>query len=91
VTTRACVRVCARGRVQGVGFRIWLARRAEQRRLDGWVRNLPDGSVEAVLAGEPGAVTAMVELVRQGPRGSSVESVEVTDAPEPHGSGFSIT
>jgi acylphosphatase len=84
------VRVCARGLVQGVGFRVWLARRAEQRGLDGWVRNLPDGSVEAVLAGERGAVTAMVELVRDGPRGSSVDSVEVADDPEPPGTGFSI-
>jgi acylphosphatase len=90
VTTRACVRVRARGLVQGVGFRIWLARRAEQRGLDGWVRNLPDGSVEAVLAGERGAVAAMVELAGEGPRGAWVESVEVVDEPEPPGSGFSI-
>ena len=90
MTSRACVRVCARGRVQGVGFRIWLARRAEQRRLEGWVRNLPDGSVEAVLAGDRDAVAAMVELVGEGPRGSWVESVDVTPEPDPPGSGFSI-
>jgi acylphosphatase len=91
VTSRACVRVRARGRVQGVGFRVWLARRAEQRGLDGWVRNLPDGSVEAVLAGERSAVAGMVDLVRAGPRGSWVEDVEVTDEAEPPAAGFSIS
>jgi acylphosphatase len=91
VTSRACVRVRARGAVQGVGFRIWLARRAEQRGLDGWVRNLPDGSVEAVLAGERDAVAAMVKLVGEGPRGAWVDSVDVTDETEPPAGGFSIS
>ena len=90
MTSRACVRVRARGRVQGVGFRIWLARRAEQRGLDGWVRNLPDGSVEAVLSGERGAVSAIVDMFGEGPRGAWVENVEVSDEPQPQGHGFSI-
>ena len=90
MSSRACVRVRARGRVQGVGFRVWLARLAEQRGLDGWVRNLPDGSVEALLAGDQVAVAAMMELVREGPRGSLVEGVDVTDEPEPPSRGFSI-
>jgi len=77
-------RVVVHGRVQGVGFRVSVARRAEQRRLAGWVRNRPDGDVEAVFEGEPEAVESLVRFCRDGPRGASVEQVEVTDE-EPEG------
>jgi acylphosphatase len=77
-------RVIVRGRVQGVGFRFSVARRAEQRGVAGWVRNRPDGAVEAVFEGEPEAVAALVELCRNGPRGASVERVEVAEE-EPEG------
>jgi acylphosphatase len=78
-------RVLVHGRVQGVGFRISVARRAEQRGVAGWVRNRPDGVVEAVFEGEPDAVASLVEYCRDGPRGASVERVDVTDE-KPEGS-----
>jgi acylphosphatase len=65
--------------VQGVGFRVSVARHAEQRRVGGWVRNRFDGAVEAVFEGEPDSVESLVDYCRSGPRGASVERVEVTD------------
>jgi acylphosphatase len=76
--------------VQAVGFRAWLVRRADQRRLDGWVRNLPDGSLEAVLAGPGDAVAAMVEQVRRGPPGAWVEDLDVREEPDDPGPGFRL-
>jgi acylphosphatase len=76
-------RVLVHGRVQAVGFRVSVARRADQRRIAGWVRNRPDGTVEAVFEGEPEAVASLVEFCRDGPRGASVARIDVTDeAPE---------
>lgn len=72
-----------RGFVQGVGFRYSLARLAESRRVAGWVRNRPDGRVEAVLEGAPDAVDALVDWCRRGPRGARIDDVAVDDeAPE---------
>jgi acylphosphatase len=83
-------RVVVRGRVQGVFFRETTRRWAGQRGVSGWVRNEPDGSVEAVFEGEPEAVERMVELVREGPRGARVEGVDVVEE-EPEGlTGFGI-
>ncbi len=64
-----------RGRVQGVFFRRWVMEEATRRGIRGWVRNRADGSVEAVLAGEMGAVRAMVEACRQGPSGARVAGI----------------
>jgi acylphosphatase len=69
--------VIARGHVQGVFFRNSVQRLAGQRDVAGWVRNRPDGSVEAVFEGRPDDVEALVEFCRKGPRGAHVESVEV--------------
>ena len=88
---RACVRVRAWGRVQAVGFRAWLGGRARQRGLDGWLRNLPDGSLEAVLAGPGDAVSAMVDQIRLGPPGARVDDVEVSDEPGDPAPGFRIS
>jgi len=72
-----------RGVVQGVGFRISLARVARTRGAAGWVKNRMDGAVEAVLEGEPEVVDGVVDWCREGPRGALVEGVEVDDeAPE---------
>jgi acylphosphatase len=71
--------VVVRGRVQGVGFRMFVEHTAEPLNLEGWVRNKRDGSVEAVFAGPDEAVSAAVEACRKGPRGSSVESVDAQD------------
>jgi acylphosphatase len=65
------------GRVQGVGFRFGVERAANTRRVAGWVRNRPDGTVEAVFEGELADVEALVEFCRRGPRGAEVERVDV--------------
>jgi len=63
---------------------------AQQRGLNGWVANRPDGGVEAVFEGEVEAVERLVDFCRDGPRGARVDSVDVTDE-EPQGeSGFHI-
>ena len=68
-----------RGRVQGVGFRMWIEDLAERLGLEGWVRNRRDGSVEAVFAGPEHAVTAAIEACRAGPRGARVAAVDVEE------------
>ena len=78
-------RVVVHGRVQGVFFRDTARRMAQSRGLGGWVRNTPDGTVEAVFEGDAEAVESMVALVRPRDRaGRCVERVEVTDE-EPEG------
>jgi acylphosphatase len=76
----AICRVVIRGRVQGVGFRAWTEHMALRLGLDGWVRNRLDGSVEAVFAGPPDTVGAMVDACRRGPGGSGVHGVSEHDA-----------
>jgi acylphosphatase len=70
-------RVVVSGRVQGVFFRDTCRRQAVARGVRGWVRNRPDGTVEAVFEGEPDAVRHMLGWVRTGPRGATVTGVEV--------------
>ena len=83
-------RVVVRGRVQAVGFRVFVATRARSRGVAGWVRNRPDGTVEAVLEGEWDAVDAVVAACGDGPRGAGVSTVDVSDE-EPAGlRGFEI-
>jgi acylphosphatase len=65
------------GRVQGVGFRAYTVDEAIARGLDGWVRNTPDGRVEAVFEGRPADVEAMIAWCRRGPRAAKVSSIEV--------------
>jgi len=65
------------GRVQGVGFRAYTVDEATERGIAGWVRNMPDGRVEAVFEGERAAVEAMVAWCREGPPAARVTSVEV--------------
>ena len=84
-------RVTVHGRVQGVFFRDTTRRMARSRAVSGWVRNSPDGSVEAVFEGPEDAVEEMVRFAHEGPRGATVERVEVTDE-EPEGlSGFAVS
>ena len=65
------------GRVQGVGFR-WFAHDAAVREgVAGWVRNLPDGRVEALVEGDAEAVTRVERALRSGPRGARVDNVYV--------------
>jgi acylphosphatase len=83
-------RVVVHGLVQGVFFRDTVRRQAQSRGVAGWVRNNPDGTVEAVFEGEPEAVERLVALAHEGPRGAIVERVDVTDEEDEGLSGFSI-
>jgi acylphosphatase len=74
-------RVVVRGRVQGVFFRAATRERAREVGAAGWVRNLPDGSVEAVFEGEPDAVRAMLEFCRTGPRHARVDALDEREEP----------
>jgi len=65
------------GRVQGVFFRYETCQHARRVGVTGWVRNLPDGRVEAVFEGEKEAVEYMIEFCKRGPPAAKVEKVEV--------------
>jgi len=81
-------RVVVSGHVQGVFFRETARRRALALGVAGWIRNNPDGSVEAAFEGAEDAVEQLVGFCREGPRGARVEWVDVI-AEEPEGlSGF---
>lgn len=82
------VRLIIEGRVQGVGYRMWTVREATRRGLDGWVRNLPDGAVEALIAGPEADVAAMIDACRQGPRMAAVTAIHEHPAPAPGTPGF---
>ena len=72
-------RFTIRGRVQGVGFR-WFAKDVATREgVAGWVRNEPDGHVEALVEGEVEAVTRVERALRTGPRGARVETINTYD------------
>jgi acylphosphatase len=74
---QARVHVIVVGLVQGVGFRWFVARRAQAHGLGGFVRNLYDGSVEVEAEGEKSAVEELVKELRSGPRSAQVRSVEI--------------
>ncbi|MEA3189870.1 MAG: acylphosphatase [Thermoplasmata archaeon] len=78
------------GRVQGVHFRASLRREAEAFGLAGWVRNLPDGRVEAVAEGEPAAVESLVGWCRRGPERAVVSGIEAKPEPEEGLRGFEV-
>ena len=83
-------RVLVHGRVQGVFFRDTLRERARAHSVAGWVRNRPDGALEAVFEGSPEAVERLVRFCRTGPPRAAVERVEVTEE-DPEGlSGFDV-
>ena len=88
---RVARRYLISGRVQGVGYRYFAQSAAEREGVAGWVRNLPDGRVEALAAGEPEAVDRFAGWLKNGPRHSHVDAVEVTAVtPAGDNSGFSI-
>lgn len=73
-----------RGSVQGVGFRWALSRQARALALAGWVKNNPDGSVEALAEGPRAALEALMGWSRKGPSLAHVETVEANWAPATH-------
>lgn len=68
------------GRVQRVGYRNYIVYKAGVHGVRGWVRNLADGRVEAMIEGTPAAVTALIECAQRGPRLAEVTGVEVTES-----------
>lgn len=83
--------VLIEGRVQGVSFRAYTRDKARAAGVEGWVRNLPDGRVEAVFEGTRPAVQRLVTWCYSGPTGASVERVEVSwQEPTGREGGFSI-
>jgi acylphosphatase len=83
-------RVLVSGLVQGVFFRDTCRRTASQAGVAGWVRNLPDGRVEAVFEGAAEAVERMVAWARQGPARARIDEVTVTEEPAEGLTGFRV-
>jgi acylphosphatase len=81
-------RLVIAGRVQGVGYRAWMAHKATQLGLSGWVRNRPDGTVEALIAGDVASVEELSRLCRRGPRMATVSSIDEDMAELPEEPGF---
>jgi acylphosphatase len=80
------VHLVVQGRVQGVGYRYFVLRRAEESGLNGWVSNRADGAVETEVEGEREALERFVAALRQGPTGARVASVDErwSDSPARH-------
>lgn len=85
-----CLRVLVSGRVQGVYFRAFTRQQALDAGLTGWVRNLPDGRVEAVLQGSQQAVERVLAALRQGPANARVSGLETFPLPPDAFAGFEI-
>ena len=89
---RAARRYVVSGRVQGVGFRYFAQATAFRDGLHGWVRNLPDGRVEAAAEGEADALDRFEQALRHGPPGARVERVEIEHTvPDGRDTGFTVT
>ena len=88
---RVARRYLISGRVQGVGFRYFTKDVADREGVTGWVRNLPDGRVEASAEGEAEAVERFAQALRHGPPGARVEQLEIEHtAPEGRDTGFTV-
>jgi len=82
------LRVHVHGIVQGVGFRDFLMMSAQAQKLDGWVRNRADGSVEALVSGPTKAVEMFVSHATKGPQGAKVSAVDLHNSTPPAEKGF---
>ena len=81
MTEKICAHVFVSGLVQGVNYRWFTLETADGLGLTGWVRNLPDGRVEAEIEGEKEVVERMIETMRRGPRLAQVTDLEVNEQP----------
>ncbi len=81
-------RLVIAGRVQGVGYRDWMVAQAVTLGVAGWVRNLPDGTVEALVYGEIDCVEELLRACRRGPRLAAVARIEEEWAEPPEEPGF---
>lgn len=82
--------VIVSGLVQGVGYRYLARKHAERLAVTGWVRNLPDGTVEAEVQGDDAAVAEMLRRLEAGPPGSAVTALEVRAVDLADDDGFRI-
>ncbi len=83
-------RYVVEGRVQGVGFRYFVLREADALGLSGWARNLPDGRVEVLAAGDEAALEAFQGRLWEGPRAARVTAVDVSIADAPAWTDFRV-
>ena len=84
------IRVLVTGDVQGVGFRQYIRYKARKLNVKGWVRNLHDGSVEAVFTGESKNVKKMIHISRNGPVLADVKNVSIDEIPDQFFETFDI-
>jgi acylphosphatase len=82
--------VTVSGRVQGVFFRAWTRKQANALGVAGWVRNCPDGHVEAHVEGNQTAIDQMLERMRSGPPSASVEELRTWDVEPCDFDGFEV-
>ena len=82
-----CKRVFLSGKVQGVSFRFYAQGKAQELQLLGWVRNLDDGRVEMLVAGEGPSVETMIKWAHKGPPGAKVDDMQVTEVKDPISKG----
>ena len=80
------VHIIIHGRVQGVGYRSFIYRQAKRLQLAGFVRNMPNGTVECIVEGLSDQIERLIENMRKGPRYSNVSQIEVSE--KPAGSGL---
>ena len=85
---RHAVRLRIEGGVQGVGYRWWVVEMARTLRVDGWVRNRQDGSVEILAIGDPTAIDDMAAACAMGPRAARVTAVVRSAAEDDGSKGF---
>jgi acylphosphatase len=84
------VHVLVHGMVQGVGYRYTMRMVARETGVTGWVRNLPDGSVEAEVEGSQEQIDEVLAWMTQGPPGAQVDTAMVTDADPTGSEGFDV-
>ncbi len=90
-TARIARQAVVSGRVQGVYYRASTQQQARRLAVAGWVRNRPDGSVEAWLEGAPDAVEALLAWMRRGPEGARVMDITVTETRPRNDADFVVT
>ncbi len=84
------VHVLIEGDVQGIGFRQFVKSHANKLGIKGWVKNLPDGRVEAMFAGDQSNINKMVEFCRKGPFLAEVKGLEIEELPDQEFESFEI-
>lgn len=84
------VRLLIEGRVQGVGYRQWMAGSARGLGLRGFVRNIADGRVEAIVAGSPERIEQLIRRAQRGPKSAWVSNVSRESTTAPTQTGFDI-